>query len=234
MMAAVLKTFHLIESEPHPLVASSLNEALWKKCRIENPVPIHFVPMPHRWSGLCSDMEYTAEGEIDLSDSLLCNEKNERAMAHSLVLVYLHELSHRLTPGHDHDAAFFAVYALLLMRAGNNSYCSPFLRSLSFYDFHEWQDVPNCRPGQALDWALEVAGELADTELSSEAAAAEILLRYEKWKAWKTAEPARVAKARAAREAEAHRIAELRGARWRWTAVGWLAGIVTVLMPRFL
>ena len=235
-MGAHLKTFHLVESEPHPLVAAALDQALLERCRIERPVPIHFLPKP-RLGGECAPIEDTREGELELSDQLLSIEKTEKGMANALVTVYLHEFSHRLTPGRDHDAAFFAVYALLFLRAGKNRYDNPFLHRLELYDLHEWhegKDSPFCKIGEALDWALDVAGELADTEMSAETAAVEILARYEKWKAWKTAEPARVAKARAVREADAQQILELRGARWRWAAIGWLAGIVTVLMPRFL
>lgn len=211
-----VKTYRLVEvDEPHPLVARALNADLWTRCRIENPVPVHFVPMP-RWGGLCPDISDTVEGEIQLSESLLSPEKKERGMADGLTDVYLHELSHRLTPGHDHDAAFFAVNALLFLRAGKNSNDHPFLHGLSLYDLHEWHDVPNSQPGQALDWALNVASELAGQEISAEAAAVEILARYEKWKAWKTAEPARVAKTQAARAAEVDLIHELRGDRWRW------------------
>lgn len=237
-MGASFRTFHLVEAdEPHPLVARSLNKDLWAKCRIESPVAVHFIPMP-RAGGCCRDLLDTVDGEVQLADDLLSPLKTEGWMEDRIIKVYLHELAHRLTPGgHGHDAAFFAVHSMLLIRSGTNSCGRPFLDRMSLYDlheYHEWQDTPFCQIGEALDWALEAAGELADTELSAEAAAAEILRRYEKWKAWKTAEPARLSKARAAREAEAHLIGELRDARWRWAAVGWLAGIVTILMPRFL
>lgn len=216
-----VKTFHLVETEPHPLVARALNRDLWERCRIENPVPVHFVPMP-RWGGMCADVRDTKEGEIQLADHLLSSSKKEDWMASSIMLVYLHELSHRLT-GRGHDAAFFAVNTLLLLRAGSNNHGRPLLHSMDLYDLHEWQDTPHCQIGEALDWALTVAGELADTDLSAEAAATKILARYEKWKAWKTGRPEREAKAkavieaeRAAREADWNLIRELRGDRWRW------------------
>lgn len=119
-MGASFKIFHLVEAgEPHPLVARTLNDDLWEKCQIESPVPIHFVPMP-RWSGWCHEYQNTKEGEVHLNEDLLSTEKNARVMEDRLVYVYLHELSHRLAPGHDHDAAFFAVSSLLLMRAGHS------------------------------------------------------------------------------------------------------------------
>lgn len=217
-----VKTYHLVESEPHPLVARALNADLWTRCRIENPVPIHFIPMP-RWGGLCPDVRDTKEGEIKIADDLLSNLKDEGLMANRLMLTYLHELSHRLTPGHDHDAAFFAVNTLLLLRAGSDNHGRPLLHEMSLYDLHEWEDTPHSQLGEALDWALAVAGELVDTDMSAGAAATQIIARYEKWKAWKRGKPEREAKAksvmeaeRAAREADKNLIRELRGDRWRW------------------
>lgn len=60
-MSVNVKTYQLVESEPHPLVAQALNADLWERCRIENPVPVHFVPLP-RWGGTCLDIEDTREG----------------------------------------------------------------------------------------------------------------------------------------------------------------------------
>lgn len=217
-----VKTYHLVELEPHPLVALALNTDLWTRCRIENPVPVHFVPLP-RWGGTCLAIEDTREGEIQIADDLLSNSKREGGMANSLMLVYLHELSHRLTPGHSHDAAFFAVNTLLLLRAGCNNHGRPLIHSMDLYDLQDWEDTPNCQIGEALDWALTIAGELADEDISAEAVATKIIARYEKWKAWKTAKPEREAKAksvmeaeREAREADRNLIHELRGDRWRW------------------
>ena len=233
-MQRKIKTFHLVESEPHPLVAQALNADLWTRCRIENPVPVHFIPLP-RWGGTCPDIEDTKEGEIQLADSLLSNSKKEDWMANSLMLVYLHELSHRLTPGHDHDAAFFAVNTLLLLRAGCNNYGRPLLHGMDLYDLHEWEDTPNCRVGEALDWALTVAGELMDADMSAEAAATEILVRYEKWKAWKTAEPERAAKteakASASKRAMHEQIKDLSDARYRWAFAAFIGGL---LFTRFI
>lgn len=234
MMAAVLKTFHLVESEPHPLVAAALDQALFERCRIERPVPIHFLPKP-RWSGCCAAFEDTREGELELGDHLLDSTRDENERLDRLTRVYLHELAHRLTE-HGHTAAFASVCALLFIRAGDE-HRRPghgHLLHLDLYDFGEWDEVPYCTLGEAIDWTLKQAQELAETGMSAEDAAVEILARYEKWKTWKVAEPTRVAKARIAREANARQILELRSARWRWAAVGWLLGIVVILMPRFL
>ena len=221
-MSVSVKTFHLVESEPHPLVARALNTDLWTRCRIENPVPVHFIPIP-RWGGLCPDIRDTQDGEIKISDYHLSNVKKEDLMEGRIMLTYLHEFSHGLPPSHDHEEAFFAVNALLLLRAGSDNYDRPLLHDMELYDLHEWDDTPNCQIGETLDWALTIAGELADTELSAEAAAREVLERYTKWKEWKTRKPEREAKAksvmeaeRAAREADKSLIRELRADRWRW------------------
>lgn len=233
-MQRKIKTFHLVESEPHPLVAHALNADLWKRCRIENPVPVHFVPM-NRWGGLCHDIQYTKEGEIHIADDLLSSSKSEGGMAKRLMLTYLHEFSHRLTPGHGHDAAFFAVNTLLLLRAGSDHYGRPLLHSMDLYDLHGWDDTPNCQIGEVLDWALTVAGELADEDIPAETAATEIIARYEKWKAWKTAEPERAAKAeakaRASKRVTHERIKDLSDARYRWAFAAFIGGL---LFTRFM
>lgn len=233
-MQRKIKTFHLVESEPHPLVTQALNADLWTRCRIEHPVPVHFVPLP-RWGGTCLDIEDTKEGEIQIADDLLSISKNEGGMANRLMLVYLHEFSHRLSPGHSHDAAFFAVNTLLLLRAGCNNYGRPLIHTMDLYDLHEWEDTPNCQIGEALDWALTIASELVDEDISAEAAATKILVRYEKWKAWKTAEPERTAKAEAkasaSKQAMHEHIKDLSDARFRWAFAAFIGGCCS---PRFM
>lgn len=228
-----IKTFHLVESEPHPLVARALNADLWARCRIENPVPVHFVTMP-RWGGSCPDIQDTKEGEIQIADHLLSNSKNEDWMANSLTLTYLHELSHRLTPGHDHDAAFFAVNTLLLLRAGSNNHGRPLLNEMGLYDLQDWEDTPNCQIGEALDWGLKIASALMDEDISAEAASTQIIAHYEKWKAWKESEPERIAraeaKALASKQATREHIKELADARYRWALAAFVWGL---LVPQF-
>lgn len=233
-MQRKIKTFHLVESEPHPLVAQALNADLWTRCRIEHPVPVHFVPLP-RWGGTCPDVLDTKEGEIQIADDLLSNSKREGGMGNNLMLTYLHELSHRLTPGHGHDAAFFAVNTLLLLRAGSDHHGRPLLHDMGLYDLHEWDDTPNCQIGVALDWALTIAGELKDEDISAETAATTILARYEKWKAWKTGRPEREAKAEAkasaSKRAMHERIKDLSDARYRWAFAAFVGGL---LFTRFM
>lgn len=214
-----VKTYHLVEvDEPHPLVARALNADLWTRCRIENPVPVHFVPMP-RWGGVCPDVRDTLEGEIRIADDLLVDNPSSKDVD-KLVHVYLHEFSHRLAPGQNHNAAFFAVNALLLIRSGSDRCSRSRLEDMDLYDLQDWEDIPNCQIGEALDWALALARELADKDISAEVAAREIVARHEKWKAWKAGRPEREAKAKAARAAEraadVNLIHELRGDRWRW------------------
>ncbi len=172
---------------------------------------------------MCPDMQDTKEGEIQIADDLLSASKNEGGMADRLMLVYLHELSHRLTSGH-HNAAFFAVNTLLLLRAGSDRHDRPLLHDMELYDLQDWQDTPNCQIGEALDWALTTAGELANEDLSAEAAATKIIARYKKWKAWKTAEPERTAKAEA-------KIKDLSDARYRWAFAAFVGGL---LFTRFM
>lgn len=225
-----VRTFHLVEAEPHPLVAEALSADLFSRCRIDNPVPVHFLPMP-RWGGMCASIEDTRAGEVELSDRLLEYHKDPAGMQDSLVHVYLHELAHRLAPGHSHNPAFVAVNALLLMRAGGDRFNRPHLNGLDLYDMQDWDWVEHCTIGEALDWALTQAQELTPADLSAEVGAAEIIRRFEVWKDWKGRTPEREeATAAAARKSAAtmralqDQVGRLKQARWQWMAGGIVGG----------
>lgn len=235
-----LKTYHLVEAEPHPLVAQALNAELFERCRIERPVPVHFLPMP-RWGGSCPEMEDTREGELRVADHLLDERKDPAGMQDRLVHVYLHELSHRLTPGHWHNPAFLSVNLLLFIRGGNDRFDRPLLWGIDLYDIQDWEDVEHSSIGEALNWAYKQADELAPSELSAEACAAEIMRRFDDWKAWKAKTPEReaeaLAKADAARQKTAAtihglqtQIERLRQARWEWLVGGIAAGMLIFLV----
>lgn len=234
----MLKTFHLVEtSTPHPLVASALDAALFERCRIGRPAPVHFVPMP-RWGGWCHPAEDTKDGEVHLADHLLDRQKNEGSMLDRLVQVYLHEHAHRLTPAHVHDPAFVAVDALLMIRAGDDRHGRPHLNSLDLYCLQDFDQVEFCSIGEALDWALTQANELAESDLSAEACAAEILQRFKAWKEWKARTPAREEEAEAAKRRTAAairalqtRAKELSRSRWKWLGVGIGVGTFVHFLP---
>lgn len=235
-----LKTYHLVEVEPHPLVAEAINAELFQRCRIERPVPVHFLPMP-RWGGMCAAIEDTREGEVELADHLLDERKDTTRMRDRLAHVYLHELAHRLTPGHWHDPAFVAVNALLLIRAGEDRHGRPRLWTVNLYDMQDFTEVEHCTRGEALDWALAQAEELAESEQSAENSASEIMRRFEAWKSWKAGTAQREAEAEAQAEAfrqknvavirslkaEAER---LKQARWEWLVGGIAAGMLIFLV----
>lgn len=235
-----LRTFHLVESEtPHPIVAASLDAALFERCRIECPAPVHFMPMP-RWRGECPSIEDTMDGELRLADHLLDEHKDPAGMRDGLVYVYLHELAHRLTPGHGHDPGFAAVNILLLVRAGNDRNGRPYLNKFDLYDLQGFDLVEFCSPGEALDWALSQARELAETDLSAEACALEILSRFEAWKEWKGRTPDREEAAAAAKRKNAaalhalhNSIADLSRSRWKWLASGVVMGTLIHFIPMF-
>lgn len=235
-----MRTFHLVEAEPHPLVAEALSAELFQRCRIEDPVPVHFLPMP-RWGGMCASIEDTRAGEVQLSDRLLDDHKDPGGMQDSLVHVYLHEFAHRLTPGHLHDPAFVAAHALLLVRAGDDRHGRPCLQDLSLYDLQDFDRVEHCTRGEALDWALDQAQELAAGELSAEACATEIMRRFDSWQEWKAGTNQREAKAEVARQSTAATIRGLRelvtqlsGQRWQWLAVGIVGGSMLNLVLMWL
>lgn len=231
-----LRTFHLVEAKPHPLVAQALNAELFAKCRIERPVPVHFLPMP-RWGGRCPAMEDTRDGELHFADSLLNPEKNEQGMCEHLVLTYLHELAHRLTPGHWHDPAFLAVNLLLAIRAGNKRFDRPWLWNICLYDMQDWQDIEYSSVGEALDWSYKQADELSSVDLSAESCAAEIMRRFNDWKAWKSATPKRAAEEQLIQQKNAsliqglkEEVARLKQARWNWFSGGIVAGMLINLI----
>lgn len=232
-----LRTFHLVEAdEPHPLVAKALNVELFKRCGIERPVPVHFLPMP-RWGGACPDIEDTREGELCMADHLLEERKDPADMQDCLVRVYLHELSHRLTPGHCHDPAYLAVNLLLAIRAGNNRFDRPWLWNIRLYDMQDWQDIEYSSVGEALDWSYKQADELSSVDLSAESCAAEIMRRFNDWKAWKSATPKRAAEEQLIQQKNAsliqglkEEIARLKQARWNWFSGGIVAGMLINLI----
>lgn len=208
-MNTTLKTFRMVEAEPHPLVSKALNAELFQRCGIENPVPVHFIPLG-KSRGYCRAKDYTAEGEVQLADSLLSWQKTEEGMLDGLALIYLHELSHRLTPWHGHDPAFLAVNALLLMRAGNDRHDGPHLFSLDVYDMQDYEGG-SCTIGAALDWAFDQANELAGSDKTAEACAAEIIQRFEKWRTWNQGAEERAEAAEASKRRTVAAFRELQG-----------------------
>lgn len=162
-----------------------------------------------------------------------------------LVHGYLHELAHRLTPGHWHDPAFSAMSALLLIRSGRNRHGRGRLDDLDLYDLQDFNYVDHCSMGEALDWALAQAMELSKTDLSAEACAVEIMHRFDCWKEWKAKTPEReaeaLAKADAARQKTAatirglqESVERLQQARWEWLAAGIFAGMLLSLALLYL
>lgn len=238
-----VRTFHLVEAaEPHPLVAKALNAELFERCRIERPVPVHFLPMPFQRGECVADAKNTQAGEIRISDHVLNREKRESDIHKALVGTYLHEYAHRLMPmDYWHNAGFLAMDVLLYLRAGKNPFGRPYVRYIELYDVQDWQDVENCSMGEALDWALKQAQELTESDLSAEACATEIARRYEAWKAWKEATPERLAAEEAQADAAARksassmqalhdRIERLKQAHWNWFSGGIVAGMLINLI----
>lgn len=229
----MLRTFHLVEAEtPHPIVTAALDAALFERCRIERPVPVHFVPMP-RWCGECPAIEDTMGGELRLADHLLDERKDPAGMRDGLVHVYLHEIAHRLMPGHNHDPAFLSMNALLLIRAGEDQHGRPYLNNLSLYDAQDFDLVRFCSIGEALDWSLAQAHELAESELTAEACAGEIMQRFEGWMDWKADTERREAARAAAVRSLKNRIVELSQSRWKWLVGGIGVGTFIHFIPMF-
>jgi len=137
----------------------------------------------------------------------------------ALITLFLHEVAHQLVVDHDHDAPFFAVNLLLLLRTSTASEADSegggvLADTMSLYDLQQppaaLQHEPDAGVGRAMAWAIAVAHEMAPTQLTAEDAAAAIRDRYATFVAELEAAPAKreaaaSARARAAAEAEGTR-----------------------------
>lgn len=158
-------------------------------CRITTPPPIELRPMPG-WGGFCST------GIVACHDRrVMVSNQAEFWSKQSLTCVYIHETTHRLLNDFDgdiqtHGCIFFALQLLLLHRLDASkseiSCNGGWSNCVNLYDL---QEAPDCLAdlpraewlARCLTFSMAIAAELASTEMSAEALAAEIVNRYGKW-----------------------------------------------------
>lgn len=132
-------------------VTVALNAELWELLKLDrDPPAVLFRSFQGDWGGLCAPEEMTESGEVEINTDYRGQTRTVslQQAQNDLVGLYVHELAHRLTPGHSHDAVFATVNLAMLVRA-NPAHKGIAFRRLSLYDFQ--------------DHFLEtVAGEVAD------------------------------------------------------------------------
>ena len=181
--------------------------------KLESARPIEFRPTG-RWGGWAGgDRARNPDDRISISSRAHMWSKT------NFVDVYIHEIIHALLareslnekdeecPGlHEHDAAFFALNLLLLMRLDAAKYVagdtvSDWANCVGFYDLQDppscWVDAPQhiWKP-RAIAWSMGQAHELFSTDLSAEKCAKLIGKRYFQWADLMQAEPAQIAQSR--------------------------------------
>ncbi|BEP54800.1 hypothetical protein GmRootV118_20440 [Variovorax sp. V118] len=182
-------------------------------CRLRNTYPVEFRPTG-LWGGWADSPDSAPDRRVAISNLALHRTKR------GLVTTFLHEVAHHLTGiEHGHDAYFFAVNLMLLLRVSAASGAAPqsigaLADTMQLYDLAEppaaLQHEPDAGVGRAMAWAIAVAHEMAPTHLTAEDAAAAICDRYATFVAELEAAPAKreaaaSARARAAAEAEGTR-----------------------------
>jgi hypothetical protein len=144
-------------------------------CRFEYGVPIEVRPTG-AWGGWCGPRDGAPDGRIVLTKKI-CFWSTE-----NIISVYLHESTHRFLEGREvaaHGPEFFCFHAILLLRGAAFFRLDPLFK-LDLYDMNDQPaevEEENWR-GIVLNWAIPVAAELAATDASAEALAAQVCERW--------------------------------------------------------
>jgi len=185
------RLLHLVEQEGTPVTAA-LNAELWELIKLDMvPVPVVFREFQSDWTtGVCYSDDLTESGEIEIHKALQ-HQTWERSLPmakRDLVLVYLHELAHRLAPNHGHDAVFATINCALLVRA-TPAHKMGALKGLKLYDFQDHIQGHEVSLADASAFVMRHGIELADSDLPVSALAAEATARFERYKADLAARP---------------------------------------------
>ena len=158
-------------------------------CRFRSPPPIE-LRSTGDWRGWCASTGMATDGRVSLSGRARFWPRRE------LIEVYLHEASHRVLPGCDHDPVFCCLAHALLLRADAAGLTND---AASIYtNLYNIADLPAALAnesdqglGRALAWSVLTARELAATELDAEDLAAEVARRFDLWITEVAGEPVR-------------------------------------------
>jgi len=184
----------VVQVRPAPAaLASWLQRLLLPVCEIARLQPFTFELRPTGlWAGWSMGSDSSPDYRVCLSNRVVLYSSA------SLVQVYLHECAHALLHQvdalreHGHDAAFFAINLALLARldaAQDERLPRTGGRWATTVTLYDLQDAPASlaeqQPGAwwpvAAGWSMQVAEELATTDLDAVALAREICTRYSAW-----------------------------------------------------
>jgi hypothetical protein len=237
---AAVRVLRQVEVDQPAAFADAMPAELFERLRL-TPVPVLFMrkqPSPpgrFRWTGFCHGIDYTEAGEVVL-DARLAETATWEPSSRSIQSIYLHEVAHRLTPDHGHDAAFAAMVLVLYLRADTAGGLPDGLWQRSnLYDIRDEVLGDAKRLPRAFSWAWHTALELADTDQTAERCAEIIMQRYVEWRQWLDAEPARQQVLREQQQAKEDadraehdslqaKVRQLRLDRWLWAAAGMAVG----------
>lgn len=164
-------------------VTDALNVDLWELLKLDRePPPVLFKAFQGDWSGACIDQELTESDELEVHSQYRGQTRfvSLQQARMDLVGVYVHELAHRLTPGHSHNAVFATVNLAMLVRANAAHKGIPF-RGFKLYDFqdHILDQVPGS-VSEAAAFVMHHGIELGESDLPMSGVVAEASTR---WKA---------------------------------------------------
>lgn len=164
---------------PDPALVEALNPDFLGKLLIENFPPVRLANLPDL-GGFCPRDETSELGEIVISTG-----KNSSSMEWYRE-VYIHEITHKFINqyeeiGGSHGPVFFCLQLVLFLRAGDKKNGNPWIFQADFYDFQNSLVADDFSPGQALDWAWNLANRLEDTEISAEKCAEIIVQKFKIW-----------------------------------------------------
>lgn len=220
----MVSVLQLQEIEPPQELVAALSADFLCRLGISNPPPVR-ISLPHEdaaWAGYCSGTEYSEKGEIVLAD---WRQHRGWLVLQRIQEIYVHETAHRLlSQAHEiesHGVEFFTLLLFLFRRAGQKKGGWPWLLTADLYDCQDClkaQGIDGVASlGETIDWALELAIDLADQkEITAEEAAAEIYRRAKVWMKWKAEEPNRRAAAQAKKEEAQAAIIEAEGKIFWW------------------
>lgn len=162
-------------------VTDALNADLWELLKLDRePPPVLFKAFQGDWGGLCNDQEMTESGELEVHSHYRGQVRSVslQQAKMDLVGVYVHELAHRLTPGHGHDAVFATVNLAMLVRANAAHKAIPF-RRLKLYDFqdHVLEHVAG-EVWEAAAFVMRHGIELGESDLPMSGVVAEAATRW--------------------------------------------------------
>lgn len=162
-------------------VTDALNADLWELLKLDRePPPVLFKAFQGDWGGCCPVEDMTEVGELEIRSDYRSQTRTvslEKAQK-DLVGIYVHELAHRLTPGHHHNAVFATVNLAMLVRV-NSAHKGLAFSALKLYDFQDHLlDTATVDLPAAAAFVMRHGIELADSDLPMSGVVVEASARW--------------------------------------------------------